>query len=167
LKVIDSQGTEGILPVNIPIRTLSVEPGESGPDSPITIRGSGYPVFNPNGQPVSVDIAYDGEDTGCTFETTSVMPDATGSFSGEIILPSCVTTPSTNLVIAEIIVGGAGTGVVEIATHHVSGSVNFDVEKIVRQFLPAFHFSNSEEYLPASFYFDDGLDINNDVEATI
>ncbi|HEU0020914.1 MAG TPA: hypothetical protein VFR55_04475, partial [Dehalococcoidia bacterium] len=121
LKVIDSQGTEGVVIVEIPVRTLSIQPGASGPDSTITIGGSAFPVFNPRGATVSVDLEYAGEDTGCSAET-SVVPDATGSFSVEITVPSCVAVGSTNRVIAAIGVGGSATGVFEVATHQVTGS---------------------------------------------
>ena len=107
LKVTDSSGTEGTLPVQIKPRSLVLTPEVARPRETLTIRGSGFPGDNPDVSSPSVRIVYNCG-TGCTRSITA-EPDVSGNFTENIRVPRQAPIPSTNTITAEVTVSTIDT----------------------------------------------------------
>ena len=113
LKVIDSEGAEGTLQVEIPRRTMSVTPASARPRDTITIIGQNYPGDNPDTGSVSVTVEYDCG--GGNQRSVTADPDASGNFRETLRIPTNCAIPSTNTVRATI----GSTNTVDTVTHEI------------------------------------------------
>ncbi|HEU0020758.1 MAG TPA: IPT/TIG domain-containing protein [Dehalococcoidia bacterium] len=113
LKVIDSEGAEGTLNVEIPRRTMSVTPASARPRDTITIIGQNYPGDNPDTGSVSVTVEYDCG--GGNQRSVTADPDASGNFRETLRIPTNCAIPSTNTVRATI----GSTNTVDTVTHEI------------------------------------------------
>lgn len=116
LKVIDSNGAEGNLPVTIAERTLEVTPLMARPRDVVTIIGRNFISDNQDGLSTTVTVKYD---CGASSRTVTADPDASGNFREGLRIPSGCAIPSTNTLSAEISADGKKTGVVETVTHEI------------------------------------------------
>ena len=116
LKVIDSNGAEGNLPVTIAERTLDVTPLAARPRDVVTIIGRNFISDNQDGLSTTVTVKYD---CGASSRTVTADPDASGNFRESLRIPSGCAIPSTNTLSAEISADGKKTGVVETVTHEI------------------------------------------------
>ena len=116
LKVIDSNGAEGNLPVTIAERTLDVAPLTARPRDVVTIIGRNFISDNQDGLSTTVTVKYD---CGASSRTVTADPDASGNFRESLRIPSGCAIPSTNTLSAEISADGKKTGVVETVTHEI------------------------------------------------
>jgi hypothetical protein len=117
LKVIDTNGAEGTILVNIPNRTIDVNPKSSRPRDSVTITGKNFIADNPDGADATVRVEYS---CGATeTRTATADPDVSGNWSEVMQIPSDCTIPSTNTIKAEIFVGGTNSGVVSTVTHSI------------------------------------------------
>ena len=116
LKVIDSNGAEGNLPVTIAERTLAVTPLAARPRDVVTIIGRNFISDNQDGLSTTVTVRYD---CGASSRTVTADPDASGNFRESLRIPSGCAIPSTNTLSAEISADGKKTGVVETVTHEI------------------------------------------------
>jgi len=116
LKVIDSNGAEGVLQVTIAERTLEVVPVAARPRDTVTIIGRNFISDNQDGLSTTVTIKYD---CGATSRTVTADPDVSGNFRETLRIPSGCAIPSTNTLSAAISADGKPTGVVETVTHEI------------------------------------------------
>jgi hypothetical protein len=116
LKVVDTQGAQGILTVTVPERTIEVSPLSARPRDLITVIGRNFIADNPDGLSTNVQLTYDGG-ASCTRSTTA-DPDASGNFRETLRIPTGCAIPSTNTVRAEL--QAANTTIdTETATHEI------------------------------------------------
>jgi len=121
LKVIDTNGAEGTILVNIPNRTIDVTPKSSRPRDSVTITGKSFIADNPDGADATVRVEYS---CGANeTRTATADPDVSGNWSEVMQIPSDCTIPSTNTIKAEIFVGGTNSGVVSTITHSIPEAV--------------------------------------------
>lgn len=96
IRVSDSGGRSGTVDVNIPARSVTIDPASGRTGTTATVRGENFPSRNDNGLSFNISIAYD---TGSGRPTTvSTVSDASGRFEEEIRIPTSATIPSTNTV---------------------------------------------------------------------
>ena len=116
LKVIDTNGAEGILQVTIAERSLEVVPLAARPRDTVTIIGRNFISDNQDGLSSTVSVKYE---CGGTSRTVTADPDVSGNFRETLRIPSGCAIPSTNTLSAEISADGERTGVVETVTHEI------------------------------------------------
>lgn len=96
IRVSDSGGRSGTVDINIPARSVTIDPASGRTGTTATVRGENFPSRNDNGESFNISIAYD---TGSGRPTTvSTVSDASGRFEEEIRIPTSATIPSTNTV---------------------------------------------------------------------
>ena len=96
IRVSDSGGRSGTVDINIPARSVTIDPASGRTGTTATVRGENFPSRNDNGLSFNISIAYD---TGSGRPTTvSTVSDASGRFEEEIRVPTSATIPSTNTV---------------------------------------------------------------------
>lgn len=96
IRVSDSGGRSGTVDINIPARSVTIDPASGRTGTTATVRGENFPSRNDNGLSFNISIAYD---TGSGRPTTvSTVSDASGRFEEEIRIPTSATIPSTNTV---------------------------------------------------------------------
>jgi len=123
LKVIDDQGREGLVTLNIASRTINLSPLESRVGTIVTVTGSGFPADNTktgSASTPSVSIKYT---YGTTTDTVATLtPDASGNVTGTFTVPLNAPIPSTNSVKAEFKytpTGGTETTSTTAITHEI------------------------------------------------
>ena len=116
VSIVDSQGVEGRSQVTIPARELEATPNSTRPGDQITIKGRNFPVNNPDGSDVSVDITYDCG--GGVRRTVSAETDASGNFEDTLRVPDDCGVPSTNTITVDTLVDGLWV-VTDRVTHDV------------------------------------------------
>ena len=114
--IVDSQGVEGRSQVTIPARELEAIPNPASPGDQITVRGRNFPVNNPDGSNVSVDITYDCG--GGLRGTVSADTDASGNFEETLRIPDECGVPSSNTISVDTLVDGFSV-VTDRVTHDV------------------------------------------------
>lgn len=96
IRVTDSDGRSGTVSVNIPARSVTIDPPAGRIGTEATIRGENFPSKNDNGDSFNIQITYD---PGGGRETqVSTVSDASGRFETKIRIPTGATIPSTNPV---------------------------------------------------------------------
>lgn len=96
IRVSDSGGRSGTVDINIPARSVTIDPASGRTGTTATVRGENFPSRNDNGESFNISIAYD---IGSGRPTTvSTVSDASGRFEEEIRIPTSATIPSTNTV---------------------------------------------------------------------
>ena len=116
LKVIDTNGAEGVLEITIAERSLQVTPTAARPRDVVTIIGRNFIADNADGLASTVPIEYV---CGSSSRTVTADPDVSGNFRESLRIPSGCSIPSTNTLTARISAGGTLTGVVETVTHEI------------------------------------------------
>ena len=116
LKVIDTNGAEGVLEITIAERSLQVTPTSARPREVVTIIGRNFIADNADGLSTTVPIEYE---CGSSSRTVTADPDVSGNFRESLRIPSGCSIPSTNTLTARIAAGGTLTGVVETVTHEI------------------------------------------------
>jgi hypothetical protein len=116
LKVIDTNGAEGVLEITIAERSLQVTPASARPRDVVTIIGRNFIADNADGLASTVPIEYV---CGSSSRTVTADPDVSGNFRESLRIPSGCSIPSTNTLTARISAGGTLTGVVETVTHEI------------------------------------------------
>ena len=116
LKVIDTNGAEGVLEITIAERSLQVTPASARPRDVVTIIGRNFIADNADGLSSTVPIEYV---CGSSSRTVTADPDVSGNFRESLRIPSGCSIPSTNTLTARISAGGTLTGVVETVTHEI------------------------------------------------
>ena len=102
VKVSDLVGLTGTGVLEIPKRTLTVSPPFSSTQSILTIKGTGFPVDNPDGPSgfnPSVILRYL---AGNANQNTTVTPNAAGNFTATLRVPTNAVVPSDNAIEATV-----------------------------------------------------------------
>ena len=86
--VTDSKGVEGRTTVEIPERTLDVNPKTARPRTAVTVSGRNFVADNPDGSSVAVALKYDCG--GRVTRTVSAEPDASGNFEETLRVPETI-----------------------------------------------------------------------------
>lgn len=120
LKVIDTSGSEGTIPISIGTRSLEINPASARPRDYVTIIGKAFIADNADGLSTSVEITYK---CGSNTRVVTADPDVSGNFREELRIPSNCAIPSTNTVTAAIKADSTATGVVESVAHSVPASL--------------------------------------------
>jgi hypothetical protein len=114
--VIDTNGSQGTINVNIPPRALEADPPAAPPGEEVTITGRRFIASNLDGLSAFIFVTYD-----CGGSATSQAasnPDITGEFQVSVLIPNGCTVPSTSIIRAETIAGGELVAT-DLTTHQV------------------------------------------------
>ena len=114
--ITDNKGVEGRTSIEIPDRTLDVNPKTARPRTAVTVSGRNFVADNPDGSSVAVDLKYDCG--GNVRRTVSAEPDASGNFEETLRVPDDCGIPSTNTITATVVIDGTET-TTETTTHDI------------------------------------------------
>ena len=114
--ITDNKGVEGRTTIEIPDRTLDVNPKTARPRTAVTVSGRNFVADNPDGSSVAVDLKYDCG--GNVRRTVSAEPDASGNFEETLRVPDDCGIPSTNTITATVVIDGEET-TTETTTHDI------------------------------------------------
>ena len=114
--ITDTKGVEGRTTIEIPDRTLDVNPKTARPRTAVTVSGRNFVADNPDGSSVAVDLKYDCG--GSVRRTVSAEPDASGNFEETLRVPDDCGIPSTNTITATVVIDGEPT-TTETTTHDI------------------------------------------------
>jgi len=95
VKVTDGSGRVGKFDIDIAAKTLSLSPEEGRVGSNVTVKGTGFPSKNNDGNSNTVTVTYT---SGSSENSSTVTPDASGNFTVTVQVPSGSAIPSTNTV---------------------------------------------------------------------
>lgn len=95
IKVTDGGGRVGKMDLDMASKTLVVTPEEGRVGSNVTVKGTGFPGKNNDGNSNSVTVTYT---SGASENSSSVTPDSSGNFTTTVQVPSGAAIPSTNTV---------------------------------------------------------------------
>ena len=93
--VTDGSGRVGKYDIDIAAKTLTVTPEEGRVGSNVTVKGTGFPGKNNDGNSNTVTVTYT---SGASENSSTVTPDASGNFTVTVQVPSGSAIPSTNTV---------------------------------------------------------------------
>ena len=114
--ITDTKGVEGRTTIEIPDRTLDVNPKTARPRTAVTVSGRNFVADNPDGSSVAVDLKYDCG--GNVRRTVSAEPDSSGNFEETLRVPDDCGIPSTNTITATVVIDGEET-TTETTTHDI------------------------------------------------
>ena len=114
--ITDTLGVEGRTTIEIPDRTLDVNPKTARPRTAVTVSGRNFVADNPDGSSVAVDLKYDCG--GNVRRTVSAEPDSSGNFEETLRVPDDCGIPSTNTITATVVIDGEET-TTETTTHDI------------------------------------------------
>ena len=119
LKIIDSQGREGIANVTVAQRSVTLSPSVSRPGTTVEITGAGYPANNSNrgSDPVVLVTIRYGNRTVAT-----VTPDTSGNFTTSFRVPLTSGIPSTNTIEIEFDADNLASPSRDFEIHDVPGA---------------------------------------------
>jgi hypothetical protein len=99
LKIKDSGGRVGKVDLVFLEPTISITPEEGRVSTNVTVSGTNFAAKNNDGNSISVTVSYDAGTAGGT-NTATATPNANGSWSTTLQVPSDAPIPSTNTVSA-------------------------------------------------------------------
>ena len=114
--ITDSKGVEGRTTVEIPERTLDVNPKTARPRTAVTVSGRNFVADNPDGSSVAIALEY-----VCSSQvkrSVTAEPDTSGNFEETLRVPDDCGIPSTNTITATVEVNTAST-ITETTTHDI------------------------------------------------
>ena len=114
--ITDSKGVEGRTTIEIPERTLDVNPKTARPRTAVTVSGRNFVADNPDGSSISVALEY-----VCSSKvkrSVTAEPDASGNFEETLRVPDDCGIPSTNTITATVDVNTVNT-VTDTTTHDI------------------------------------------------
>ena len=114
--ITDTLGVEGRTTIEIPERTIDVNPKTARPRTAVTVSGRNFVADNPDGSSVAVDLKYDCG--GNVRRTVSAEPDSSGNFEETLRVPDDCGIPSTNTITATVVIDGTET-TTETTTHDI------------------------------------------------
>ena len=99
LKIKDSGGRIGKVNLVFESPTISITPEEGRVSTNVTVSGTNFAAKNNDGNSISVTVSYDAGTAGGT-NTATATPNANGTWSTTLQVPSDAPIPSTNTVSA-------------------------------------------------------------------
>ena len=94
IRVTDSANRHGTANVTIPAREVTISPPSGRVGTSATVRGKNFPALNDDGSPISISIIYE---AGAGV-TVSGVPNADGSFSSDLRIPTTASPGGTHTV---------------------------------------------------------------------
>ena len=114
--ITDSKGVEGRTTIEVPERTLDVNPKTARPRTAVTVSGRNFVADNPDGSSISVALEYVCSST--VKRSVTAEPDASGNFEETLRVPDDCGIPSTNTITATVDVNTVST-VTDTTTHDI------------------------------------------------
>ena len=114
--ITDSKGVEGRTTIEIPERTLDVNPKTARPRTAVTVSGRNFVADNPDGSSVAIALEY-----VCSSQvkrSVTAEPDSSGNFEETLRVPDDCGIPSTNTITATVEVNTTST-ITETTTHDI------------------------------------------------
>jgi hypothetical protein len=95
IKITDGSGRVGKYDLDIAAKTLTLTPENGRVGSNVTVKGTGFPGKNNDGNSNTVTVTYT---SGSSENSSTVTPDSSGNFTVTVQVPSGAAIPSTNTV---------------------------------------------------------------------
>jgi hypothetical protein len=127
--VTDGSGRVGKYDMDVAAKTLTVTPEAGRVGSNVTVKGTGFPGKNNDGNSNTVTVTYT---SGASENSSTVTPDASGNFTVTVQVPSGSAIPSTNTVKATYDLYTANTASTKANTTNITtGSHNVPSASVV------------------------------------